>query len=837
MPDPDGPSVEDRLDKLLEAQNLALATAQDALEFVQDVIDTLREPFVILDEGLRVIDANESFYECFQVSREETVGRMLFELGNGQRDIPRLREELSQIMTGGPRLSDFEVTYDFPTIGRKVMLLNGRRIRRDHLPESRDRILLAIEDVTRRRLAEERMATSEQRYRRLFESARDGILIIDFNTQEVVEANSFVETLLGYTHEELLGSQLWQIGLFGDNSVGQRLFRNLQHERYIRNGDLPLVAKGGHQVDVEISCNVYNEGDRRVIQFNMRDIAQRRQAEEELRASQDHLEAELSATRRLRETSSQLMSEGDTGAIYENILDTAMALMHADFASLQMLDLEKRELFPLGYRGFSPDSASFWALASIGSQGACEAALEQGRRIIVRDVETEDFMINGDELEVYLQHNICSCQSTPLSSRTGRIVGMLSTYWSRRHEPSARDLDLLDLLARQAADLIELNQSKEALRDADRRKNEFLAMLSHEIRNPLAPIASAVRILEIEPLDDDIRKESLSVLDRQLGVITRLVDDLMDVSRVTYGRIQFQFTDVDLSELVQRVGDSFRPLMSGRGHEFSVSTLGTPLWVRADATRLEQMVSNLLSNSVKYTPEGGQVWMATEREDDQALLRVRDSGIGIEPELLAHIFEWFTQGDRELDRPHSGLGIGLSLTRRLAELHGGTVTAHSEGAGQGSEFLVRLPAVSAPSVEPDPPEKGSVSSVGRRLRVLLVDDAEDTRRIFGRLLELLGHETRMARDALTGLDGALEFRPHVVLLDIGLPGTDGYELARRMRQEPALEHTVIIAVTGYGRQADRLHSLESGFDHHLVKPPDIDLLKQLLADIARSATS
>jgi CheY-like chemotaxis protein len=277
--------------------------------------------------------------------------------------------------------------------------------------------------------------------------------------------------------------------------------------------------------------------------------------------------------------------------------------------------------------------------------------------------------------------------------------------------------------------------------------------------------------------------------------------------------------------------------MSDRGHEFSVSNPGTPLWVRADTTRLEQMVFNLLSNAAKYTPEGGQVWLITEREGHQALIRVRDSGMGIEPELISHVFELFTQGDRDLDRPQSGLGIGLPLTKRLAELHGGTVAAHSEGAGRGSEFVVCLPTVTAPSVEPDPPEQGPARSAGGRLRVLLVDDAEDTRKIFGRLLELLGHDTRVARDAFTGLDAALEFRPHVVLLDIGLPGTDGYSLARRMRQEPALEDTVLIAVTGYGRQTDRLRSLDSGFDHHLVKPPDIDLLKQLLADIARTVAS
>jgi signal transduction histidine kinase/ActR/RegA family two-component response regulator len=548
------------------------------------------------------------------------------------------------------------------------------------------------------------------------------------------------------------------------------------------------------------------------------------------------LDAELCATRRLHETGSQLVSEGHTGAIYENILDTAMAVMHSDFASLQMLDLEKRALLLLAHRGFTPDAARFWALVPLGNRGASQAALEHGGRIVVPDVEREELIASGDELEMFRRHNIRSYQSTPLSSRTGQVVGMLSTHWSLLQVPSERDLSLLDLFARQAADLIELNQSKQVLREADRRKDEFLAMLSHEIRNPLAPISNAVRVLEMGPIGDELRGEAFGVLDRQLAVMTRLVDDLLDVSRVSSGRIQLQFIDVDLNGLVQRAANSCRPLMLERDLEFVVSPPGPPGWMRGDMVRLEQVVFNLLSNAAKYTPKGGQVWLSYEEEGDEALIRVRDSGIGIDPELLVHIFELFTQAKREPDRPQSGLGIGLNLAKRLVELHGGSITAHSEGAGRGSEFLVRLPTIPVASVEPDPPAEGTERSVGGRLRVLLVEDVEDSRRIFGRLLELLGHEVRVAQDALTALEAALDFRPHVVLLDIALPGIDGYELAGRIRQEPVLENVVLVAVTGYGQAQDRRRSQEAGFAHHLLKPPDIDLLEQLLADISRTAT-
>jgi PAS domain S-box-containing protein len=400
--------------------------------------------------------------------------------------------------------------------------------------------------------------------------------------------------------------------------------------------------------------------------------------------------------------------------------------------------------------------------------------------------------------------------------------------------------------------------ARQALQEADRHKDEFLAMLSHELRNPLAPISNALQLLRLEQGYTSIQQEALSALDRQVGNLTRLVDDMLDVSRVTMGRIQLQQEDVDLNALVQSVADSFRPQMAERRHQFWVSLSGPPLWVHADPTRLEQVVVNLLSNAAKYTPQGGRVWLRVlrqaqprwnrnrdprlrvhrgantqgEREGgDVAIIWVKDSGIGIEAGLLPHIFELFSQEARTLDRSEGGLGIGLALVKSLVEMHGGTVTARSQGLNKGSEFIVRLPAVPSPEPLPGPPPQEPDGLAARSLRVLLVDDLADTRKIFGRLLELLGNQVCTAHDGPSALVAALEFRPDVVLLDIGLPGMSGYEVAQRIRQEPALQKAVLVAVTGYGEKSDRQRSQKAGFDHHLVKPPDVDALRQLFSSL------
>jgi signal transduction histidine kinase/CheY-like chemotaxis protein len=369
-----------------------------------------------------------------------------------------------------------------------------------------------------------------------------------------------------------------------------------------------------------------------------------------------------------------------------------------------------------------------------------------------------------------------------------------------------------------------------ALKESDRRKDEFLAILAHELRNPLAPIRNAVQILRAKGPPAPELIWARDVIDRQVHQMTRLVDDLLDVSRITRGKIQLHKERVELAAVVNSAVEASRPLIDKWRHEFTVTTPSEPIDLDADLTRLSQVLLNLLNNAAKYTERGGRIWLTIEREGDHVLLRVKDTGIGIPGEMLPRIFDMFTQVDRSLERAEGGLGIGLTLVQRLVEMHGGTVAAHSEGPGKGSEFVVRLPiATEAEAGDKAHPPGGPARdlTVESTRRILVVDDNQDAGDSLEMLLRNLGHDVRTAHDGLEAVDEAAAFQPDVVLLDIGLPKLNGYDVARRIRDQRGTD-VVLIAVTGWGQAEDRRLSREAGFDHHLTKPINLDALQQLL---------
>ena len=372
-------------------------------------------------------------------------------------------------------------------------------------------------------------------------------------------------------------------------------------------------------------------------------------------------------------------------------------------------------------------------------------------------------------------------------------------------------------------------RAEEALRDADRRKDEFLAMLGHELRNPLSGIAGAIRLWQETGNEPEAAELARAVIERQTGNLARLVDDLLDVARITEGKIELRRGPVDVGETIGRAIEAVRPLLEARRHELDLAlAAGGPLRVDADPMRLEQIVVNLLTNAAKYTPDGGRINLGMRHLGDEAVIAVSDNGIGIAPEMLAEIFDLFTQVDRSLDRTAGGLGIGLNLCRQLLALHGGTISAESPGPGGGATFTVRLPAL-PPTVAPGKaPEPSRVVPASRRRRILLVDDNQDTVRLLSRLLTRRGHEVFTTGDGLSALKIAAEFRPEVLLLDIGLPGLDGYALARRLRAD-GFAKTPMIAISGYAQESDRELAREAGFDHHFAKPVDFDELAALIA--------
>ena len=627
---------------------------QDALAYANNIIATLREPFLVLDKSLRIQTANAAFFETFLVSKEETEGRLLFDVGNRQWDIPRLRELLEEVLIQNHSFSGFDVEHDFPTIGRKSMLLNARRFASvDSRPEL---ILLAIEDVTDRRLARASLRDSEARYRRLFETAKDGILILDADSGKILDSNPFMTELLGYLKTEFLDKELWEIGLFRDKSENEAAFRHLQSEGFVRYEHLPLQTRGGRTAEVEFVSNVYHVDHQHVAQCNIRDIGERTRLEEQTRA--------------------------------------------------------------------------------------------------------------------------------------------------------------------QAAELLDLH----------RRKDEFLAMLSHELRNPLAPILNAVQLLRHQQHEENpTQRQARTIIERQLGLLKRLVDDLLEVSRIMTGRVQLRLERVSMNGIAAAAVESVSPLIGRRGHQLSIALPPEPIWLLADAARLEQIVVNLLSNAAKYTDEGGRIWFSVRQEDGECVVSVRDTGVGIAPEVLPRIFDPFMQAERSMDRSQGGLGVGLTLAQRLTELHGGRIEAQST-LGKGSEFVVRLPAA-APHVSNAPSADEEPKPAGTPLRVLVVDDSVDTAASFAMLLRDSGHDVWTAHDGPAAIQAALAHRPEVVFLDIGLPGLNGYEVANRMRQQAGLQNAVLVAVTGYGQESDRQTSREAGFRHHLVKPTGFAEVQKILEEV------
>jgi PAS domain S-box-containing protein len=510
-----------------------------------------------------------------------------------------------------------------------------------------------IQDIKQAEMA---LHDSEARYRRLFETAKDGIFILDANNLTIIDANPYMSELLGYSHDEFCGKELWQLGLFGDKQASQAAYHELQAKGYIRYDHLPLKTKHGEEAEVEFVSNIYQVDGRTVAQCNIRDISER--------------------------------------------------------------------------------------------------------------------------------------------SRMERV----------------------------------LKEKKDELADLHRRKDEFLAMLGHELRSPLAPISNAVNLLRIQRNEDSLQKKARTVIERQLTQLTRLVDDLMEVSRITTGRIHLQQEQVALSGIVENGVETARTLIGERRHELIVSLPMQPIWLYADAARLEQVVVNLLANAAKYTADGGTLSISVQQVGDEAVLRVRDTGVGIAPEVLPRIFDLFTQAERSLDRSQGGLGIGLCLVQRLVELHHGRVEASST-LGQGSEFVVRLPVMLTSAPRSSSIQNADVEPIGTALRLLVVDDNVDSADTLGLLLQAAGHDVRTANKGSTVLKEALNYRPDVVLLDIGLPDLDGYEIAKQLRQHPALHDIVLVAVTGYGQEADHRRSQEAGFDHHLVKPVRFGTVRQILATV------
>lgn len=406
-----------------------------------------------------------------------------------------------------------------------------------------------------------------------------------------------------------------------------------------------------------------------------------------------------------------------------------------------------------------------------------------------------------------------------LSAACGR---MIDVYLSLSTSRSDDDTERLNLIVTDLSALLDAQSGRDRAEQESQAKDEFMAMLAHELRNPLSAISAAVQVLEASNGQDAPALRARSIIGRQVQHLARLVDDLLEVGRVVTGKIVLDRCPIDFADLVHRAV----AVCAERRGDQRLEVTAQPVWIEGDLVRMEQIVNNIVGNAVKYTPAGGTIRVRVNIEGSDAILRVEDNGYGIAPELLPRVFDLFVQGERTLDRAQGGLGIGLTLVRRLVELHGGTVAAFSDGPGRGSVFTVRLPKLSAPQRTESP--IATHPPCPSKRRVLLIEDNRDAREMFRMMLELAGHEVLEAEEGVSGLELLKAARPDVAVIDVGLPGLNGYEIARRFREEPDSDGVMLVALTGYGTSEARERSRISGFDHHLIKPVNAETLQEIM---------
>jgi len=570
----------------------------------------------------------------------------------------------------------------------------------------------------------------------------------------------------------------------------------------------------------------------------VRDITDRKRFE-------DALGADLRDTGLLRDLAARLVPEGDSKRLFDEILEAAITITSAAAGTIQLLDETKGELFLVATKGIDPTLAARFERVDASSGSSCGVALANGVRALVAfDVSPEQDPDGG--LRAHYEFGLLSAQSTPLMSRSGRVLGMFSTHWKSRRTLTEREMRFLDLLARQAADLIERMQGDEALhqrelelRESDRRKDEFIAVLAHELRNPLVPIRNGIQLLKGATARPELIESVRPMMERQIGHMVRLIDDLLDVARIAAGKIELKRERAALSTIVAEAVDANRSAIDGGKLVLKVELPSRDVMLSVDPTRIAQVISNVLHNATKFTPEGGHILLRGSRviEDRRefVILSIKDTGAGIASDQLPRIFELFAQS-RKRERGHSnltGLGIGLAITRRLLEMHGGSITVHSAGEKLGSEFIIRLPVDEQVASELTPTDSGQAKLAG--MHVMIVDDNHDAADSMALLVQFAGAATHVFYSGETAIEAIDTIKPSVVLLDLGMPGMDGFETCRLIRQKYGHE-IAVVALSGWGQNSDKLQAQRAGFDAHLTKPADPSILEGELSKWAVSIT-
>jgi PAS domain S-box-containing protein len=634
-----------------------------------------------------------------------------------------------------------------------------------------------------RRRAEEALRKQSELLRVTLASIGDAVITTDAEGR-VTFLNAVAESLTGWPQAEAVGrplSEVFQI-------VNEQSRKPVDNPALcaLREGTVVglanhtvLIARDGTERPIDDSASPIRDGSGvplgAVLVF--RDVTERRRAEE--------AQARLAA-----------IVESSDDAIVSKTVDGVIRSWNAG----------AERLF-----GYAPDEVIGRSITLI----IPPERLDEEHEILARIARGE--RVDHFETVRVTKHGrriVISLTVSPVRDGAGRVVGA----------------------SKVARDITDRKRAEEALRDADRRKDEFIAVLAHELRNPLAPLRNGLHVIRLSAGDAHAVTQAGSMMERQLGHMVRLVDDLLDVSRISRNKMELRRARVLLADVLSSAVETARPAVESAGHDLVVSLPPAPVYLDADLTRLAQVFGNLLTNSAKYTEPGGRIWLAAERRGGEVVVSVRDTGIGIPADALPTIFDMFSQVDRAMERSTGGLGIGLALVKGLVEMHGGTVTAESAGPGKGSLFTVRLPAPeAAQQVVPATPAGGPARK-GPKRRILVVDDNRDAAGSMATLLKLLGNEVSTAHDGVEAVQAAEQFRPEVVLMDVGMPNLNGYEATRRIREQPWGRGMMVIALTGWGQEGDKTRSQEAGCDGHLVKPVNLSDLEELLTELETAAS-
>ena len=690
--------------------------------------------------------------------------------------------------------------------------------------------VLVFRDSSERRRTEAALREKEERFRLVVESAKDYAIITLDADGNVTSWNSGAVNVFGYDGDEMLGRNVRTVFEADDVELGvpemelQDAFTlgRATHERWHVRKDGSRFWASGSIVRLQRESGA-TLGFVKIL----RDMTPTKRAAEELRASERRLAIEAAAMNRLHELVLRLLRCADLPAAMHEVLDATITLVGADMGNVQLFDPENGRLEMVAHRGLKHELLDHFRGLGGEAGTACERVLKSRERVVIEDVERDPGYTTRRATVLAAGYRAVQC--TPVLGRGGTLLGILSTHYRRPHRPAERDLRMLDLYARQAADFIERIRVDQTLRDADRQKDLFLATLSHELRNPLAPVRNSLELMKRAEGDARLIERARSTMERQIAQMVRLIDDLLDVSRITRNKLELRRERVELATIIEHAVEANRPLFDSAHHELRVALPPHPLYLDADPMRLAQVFGNLLTNAGKYTKPGGLISVSAVLTGSDVLVTVADNGMGIPAETLPKVFDLFTQVDRTLERSGGGLGIGLSLVKRLVEMHDGTVTAHSAGKDRGSAFVVRLPVLAEPVKEDAVEERsGQVESSGRR--ILVVDDNRDAAVSLAMLLKVTGNDAQTAYDGLEAIEKAAAYRPDVILLDIGLPKLNGYDACRAIREQPWGKDIMMVALTGWGQDEDRRKSTEAGFNSHLVKPVDHAVLTKLLGN-------